>query len=143
MNYIPFNFYNHFLVNARFHVFNLEQNFNLRFSFYEYIRSQMHYPLVVYLSDRNPEDYKKIYLDLKSFSVPEEEDFEIYYRVIRYFYKDIYSSLSNMGSTGEFSLDLECLSFLGLPYEEFTGDFTEKLIKLNKSATNRDLILWR
>lgn len=143
MNYIPFNFYNHFLVNARFHVFNLEQNFNLRFSFYEYVRSQMHYPLVVYLNDRNPEDYKKIYLDLKSSNIPDKEDFEIYHKVIRYFYKDIYSSLFNMGSTGEFSLDLECLSFLGLRYEEFTGDFTEKLIKLNKSATNRDLILWR
>lgn len=143
MTFIPFNFYNHFLVNARFHVFNLEENFNIKFSFYEYVRSQIHYPLVVYLSNRNPEDYKKIYLDLRSSRVPDESDFAVYHRVIRYFYKDIYSSLVNIGSSGNFILDLECLEFLGLEYEEFSGSFNEKLIKLNKSSVSNDLILWR
>lgn len=141
MHVIPYSMFNHFLVNAKFHVFSLEDNFKIKFSFFEYVKSQMHYPLVIYLGSRNPEDYKEVYLSLTESSY--RVDDEVFYKVIRSFYKDIYNSLVNIGGKGDFFLDLECLGFLGLEFKELEGSFNDKLVKLNKSSVSNNLILWR
>lgn len=141
MHMIPFNLYNHFLVNTKFHVFNLEDNFSVCFPFYDYVKSQIHFPLVVYTSGRKAEEYKEVYLSLTEPSYTIDKG--IFLNVIRYFYRDIYSCLHNIGTEGDFILDLECLAFLGLEYESLDGDLNEKLLKLNKSSVSNDLILWR
>lgn len=141
MHIIPYNLYNHFLVNVKFHVFNLESGFDLKFSFFEYVKSQMHFPLVVYLHDRDPLDYKEVYLSLTDTDY--NIDKEVYYKVVRFFYRDISNSLVNIGANGDFSLDLECLAFLGLEFKELNGDLSEKLLQLNKASVSNDLILWR
>ena len=141
MDHIPFNMYNHFLVNVKFHVFKLKENFRVKFSFLEYVKSQMHHPLVVYLNNRNHEDYKEVYLSLTNPS--HKADNEAFYRVVRYFYRDIYSSLVNIGGEGDFILDLECLEFLGLDFKTLDGSFNDKLVKLNNSSVSNELILWR
>lgn len=151
MHSIPYNLFNHILVNARFHVFNLNEGFDITFSFYEYVKSQMHFPLVVYLNNRSPEDYKKVYLYLTS------EDKSVYSsldggynevldsitKVVKYFYKDISNSLANIGARGNFNLDLNCLESLGIEFQSLDGDFNEKILKVNKSSVSNDLILWR
>lgn len=141
MELIPYNFYNHILVNAKYHVFNLNKDFRIKFSFYEYVKSQMHFPLVVYLNNRNPNDYKEVYLFLTSnLDISKPRCME---KIVRYFYRDISNSLINIGVEGDFELDLECLEDCGIEFEELTGSFNEKILKVNKSAVDNDLILWR
>lgn len=141
MTLIPYNLFNHILVNAKFHVLNLNNGFDIKFSFYEYVKSQMHFPLVVYLNNRNHEDYKDVYLSLTDSS--NEMDLKSLEKVVRYFYKDISNSLVNIGVEGQFTLDLECLENLGIEFRELDGSFNEKILKVNKSSTSNDLILWR
>lgn len=141
MNLIPYNFYNHILVNAKFHVLKLGNGFEIKFSFFEYVKSQIHFPLVIYLHNRSAEDYKDVYLGLTDPSnIMNLKSLE---KVVRYFYKDISSSLVNIGVEGDFILDLECLANCGLEFENLEGSFNEKILKLNKSSTSDDLILWR
>ena len=101
----------------------------------------MNFNLVVYLQNRSAEDYKDVYLGLTDPNI--EMDSKSLEKVVRYFYKDISNSLVNIGVEGEFTFDLECLANFGLDYEELDGSFNEKILKLNKSSTSNDLILWR
>ena len=140
MEKIPFNKMNYLLVNCKRKIW--EVNHGMTISFFEYVKSQMHYPLIPYVQDRDLEIYKKVYLHLVGKGRCNKDLIE---KVLRYFYFDIYSCLVNTNQQGEdFNLDLSCLeSIFPKHYLDEKVSLNEKTLELLKAHQADSIyLLW-
>lgn len=141
MEKIPFTKMNYLLVNSKKFFWGV--SFGLKISFFEYVKSQIHYPFVTYVHGRKLDHYKSVYLHL----IGEKKcDKEIIEMVLRYFYYDIYNCLINTNKNGEdFELDFSCLEGL-FPkhYLEEDIDLNQKILELLKAYQSDSIyLLWR
>lgn len=141
MEKIPFNKMNYLLVNCKRQIWPVDHGMSI--SFFEYVKSQIHYPLIPYVQDRDIEIYKKVYLYLTGRGKCKKDVIE---SVLRYFYFDIYSCLVNTNQQEEdFELDLSCLETLFPKYYLEDGvSLNEKTLEILKAYQSDSIyLLWR
>lgn len=138
MEVLTFNRMNYFLINSKRCLWSITLDYS--FSFYEYVKSQMHFPIVNSLHGRNIEDYKKVYLFL---SEGKNCDVQTVGKVVKYFYYDIYSSITNdLNARGDFDIDLACVSHLfDTVYLPKDLTFNQKVVELNKAFNSEEVYL--
>lgn len=99
------------------------------FTFADYIKSQLHFPLVAYLPNRSLVDYKLVYdylfdpSKLKDSGISAPNIFKTLTKVVKYFYSDVAASIQNrVASTEdfEFQIDFSTLDFA--PRVQFTEE---------------------
>jgi hypothetical protein len=141
MEKIPFTKMNYLLINSKRKVWDV--SYGLKISFYEYVKSQMHYPLMPYVHSRNLNYYKEVYLHLTGEG---KCDKEIIGKVIKYFYYDIYNCLKNTNQAGEdFELDFSSVESL-FPSVSLNDnlDLNQKILELYKAYQSDSVyLLWR
>lgn len=152
MNTVPYSKWNCVLANSTKPIYPLPNN--LLFTVENYIKSQMHFPLVCYRDGRELDDY------LRAMEVIEDnsdnvECLESFYKVLKYFYIDLALCIENSvheecDSGFNFFVDCELES---LPRETFRVDSVQseflwrskvqKLLELSDSSTRPVLIEMR
>lgn len=97
MKLVPFDRYNCIIVNS---FQDLKSHLGipngLVFSFEEYVKSQVHFPLMVYKPGRTIEQYLETYKFLvETNSQFSSDTFDDFVKVVRYFYEDLSSTMLN------------------------------------------------
>lgn len=133
---VPFYKMNYLLFNCKRKFWDVSSGY--RFSFYEYVKSQLHFPITPSLYDRDLNDYKKVYLFLKGESPLDKSSLG---RVLRYFYFDLYNSF-RMADVEDFSLDYSGIEDLYEHQHVPNGStISEMLIELNRAYACDNLYL--
>lgn len=128
MEKVPFYKMNYLLFNCKKKLWEVPDGYT--FSFYEYVKSQLHFPLTPSLYNRELKDYKSVYSYLKG---EDEYDEKAMARVLRYFYSDLYNSF-RYTNVRDFVLDYAGISDL-YPHKDLSLDLpvNDKLVELNKA----------
>lgn len=133
---VPFYKMNYLLFNCKKKFWEVDSGY--QFSFFEYVKSQLHFPLTPSLYNRELSDYKKVYLYLKG---SEELDLGAVSRVLRYFYSDLYNSF-RWADVEKFNLDYSGIVNL-FPHVtlDSTLSMNDKLVELNKAYFSDEVYL--
>lgn len=133
---VPFYKMNYLLFNCKRKFWEVGSGYS--FSFYEYVKSQLHFPLTPSLYSRDLKDYKDVYFYLKGES---ELNLSSLSRVLRYFYCDLYNSF-RLADVEMFNLDYSGIIDL-FPHKEIDSALTtnEKLVELNRAYLSDDVYL--
>lgn len=133
---VPFYKMNYLLFNCKKKFWEVDSGY--QFSFFEYVKSQLHFPLTPSLYNRELSDYKKVYLYLKG---SEELDLGAVSRVLRYFYSDLYNSF-RWADVEKFNLDYSGITNL-FPHVKLDPSLNvnDKLVELNKAYFSDEVYL--
>lgn len=123
----------------------------LCFSFEGYVRSQLHFPMMPYIDNRDLTDYINAIQYFEG-QLLEDTILESLYKVLRYFYKDLAVSMIKSGTKfkydSSFNFYVQADKNSILPIEEIKVDSTDNFIWKEKadlllkySKLDRDLIL--
>ena len=92
---VPYSEFNYILANCEEDVFDIPTN--LTFDFKEYVKSQIHFPLVTRIKHRNLSDYLEVLNALEEKRISDEA-IPKYIKVLKFFYQDIGHSILNTKS---------------------------------------------
>lgn len=132
---VPFFKFNVILINAVIPEREIRSGYT--FSLTEYIKSQVHCPILVdFDKSRDLKDYFKAYDILMGYSTA-YEDQDSFKRVVEYFYKDILAvvkSQEKFGDIDKFIFYLECEPVSFIPYKTVKSGLTtrQKIEELEK-----------
>ena len=134
---LPYQKYNYILINS----LNIEHaNYvpqDLLFSLGEYLKSQMHFPILPYTRDRSLREYFLAYEYYKG--VTGEELEQAFYKVVKYFYNDIAKSveLAISNNTDTFNFFIDCSSVPNVNVEKVDDAFINKFISGDSSIAKK------
>lgn len=130
MGIVPYTHLNHVLSNYRGSVTFIPTD--LTFTVEEYVKAQLHFPLVPYVHNRSLEDYKKAY-EVVIDGARSDDSLKAFYKVLRYYYRDIGTAIINTNNSSrelgfEFymSTDLKDVLPKKVITSENVGDYVEE-----------------
>lgn len=104
---LPYNRYNAILSNSWKELFSIPSGLEFRLS--EYVKSQLHFPLVVNKEGRNLEDYLNVIDILENPELIDDVKGDSLNRVLCNFYDDIGNAINNVCSLpSDFQFSLDC-----------------------------------
>lgn len=116
---VPYYQFNYILANCVGKLFKIPSG--LCFNFREYVYSQIHFPLVTRLKSRDIKDYLKVQNILDGSEKLDNSNFDVFIKVVKYFYEDIGNSIESMGPDDDFKFSLHVSDMDVLSIREVSG----------------------
>lgn len=104
---LPYNRYNAIISNSLRELFPIPSGLEFRLS--EYVKSQLHFPFVVYKEGRSLEDYLNVIDIMENPDLIDDAKGDSLNRVLCNFYDDIGNAINNVcGLPSDFQFSLNC-----------------------------------
>lgn len=123
---LPYQKFNYILMNS------LNLNYpnmvpdELVFSLGEYLKSQMHFPVMPYTDNRSLREYFLAYQYYKGIVKNESE--QCFYKVVKYFYEDVAKALDAANKSDKFNFFIDCdCNSSQCPVEKVDEEFIERM----------------